>query len=57
MMVLLSRAAAKDLKKFDPPVYQKALDALNTWKPTLWQDIAFKGVWTGCGHSVFMRQA
>ena len=57
MMVLLSRAAAKDLKKFDPPVYQKALDALNTWKPTLWQDIAFKGVLTGCGHSVFMRQA
>lgn len=29
MMVLLSRAAAKDLKKFDPSVYQKALDALN----------------------------
>ncbi len=29
MMVLLSRAAAKDLKKLDPPVYQKALDALN----------------------------
>jgi mRNA-degrading endonuclease RelE of RelBE toxin-antitoxin system len=28
MMVLVSRAAAKDFKKLDPPVRQKALEAL-----------------------------